>query len=82
MILRLPTENENGACLRPNRSCPSSPSFPHAFSGNPGRIRTGPPIKTFGRDGHGDSHLFTSAAIFEGTHARHEEEIFTQEDAT
>jgi hypothetical protein len=27
-----------------------SPSFPHAFSGNPGDIRTGPPIKTFGGD--------------------------------
>jgi hypothetical protein len=27
-----------------------SPSFPHAFSGNPGGIRTGPPIKTFGGD--------------------------------
>jgi hypothetical protein len=26
-------------------------SFPHAFSGNPGEIRTGPPIKTFGGDG-------------------------------
>jgi hypothetical protein len=35
----------------PNRSSPTSPSFPHAFSGNPGGIRTGPPIKTFGGDG-------------------------------
>jgi hypothetical protein len=25
-------------------------SFPHAFSGNPDEIRTGPPIKTFGGD--------------------------------
>src|SRR4029453_6305581 len=32
---------------------PTSPSFPHAFSGNPGEIRTGPPIKTFGGDGLG-----------------------------
>jgi hypothetical protein len=32
---------------------PTSPSFPHAFSGNPGGIRTGPPIKTFGGDGLG-----------------------------
>src|SRR2546428_6970173 len=24
------------------------PSFPHAFSGNPGETGTGPPIKTFG----------------------------------
>jgi len=28
-------------------------SFPHAFSGNPGGIRTGPPIRTFGGDGLG-----------------------------
>jgi len=26
------------------------PSFPHAFSGNPGEFRTGPPIKAFGGD--------------------------------
>jgi len=26
------------------------PSFPHAFSGNPGELRTGPPIKAFGGD--------------------------------
>ena len=26
------------------------PSFPYAFSGNPGELRTGPPIKTFGGD--------------------------------
>src|SRR6266542_2778140 len=37
----------------PNRSSPTSPSFPHVFSGNPGGIRTGPPIKTFGGDGFG-----------------------------
>jgi hypothetical protein len=49
MILRSPTENENGEhVFDPNRSCPTIPSFPHAFSGNPGGIRTGPPIKTFG----------------------------------
>src|SRR3989338_3246823 len=29
------------------------PSFPHAFSGNPGEFRTGPPIKTFGGDNFG-----------------------------
>ena len=28
----------------------SVPSFPHAFSENPGGFRTGPPIKTFGGD--------------------------------
>ena len=28
-------------------------SFPHAFSGNPGDIRTGPPIETFGGDDFG-----------------------------
>jgi hypothetical protein len=27
-----------------------SPSFPHALSGNPDDLRTGPPIKTFGGD--------------------------------
>src|SRR5215471_8551158 len=27
-----------------------SPSFPHAFSGNPGEARTGPPIEAFGGD--------------------------------
>jgi hypothetical protein len=35
----------------PKPNSPTSPSFPHAFSGNPGGIRTGPPIKTFGGDG-------------------------------
>jgi hypothetical protein len=50
MILRSPTENENGVCPSTPNS-PTSPSFPHAFSGNPGEIRTGPPIKTFGGDG-------------------------------
>ena len=44
----------------------TSLSFPHASSGNPGGIRTGPPIKTFGGDDPGESHLFISAAIFEG----------------
>jgi hypothetical protein len=38
--------------LQPPNS-PTSPSFPHVFSGNPGGIRTGPPIKTFGGDGFG-----------------------------
>ena len=35
-----------------NRCCANGliPSFPHAFSGNPGKIRTGPPIKAFGGD--------------------------------
>jgi hypothetical protein len=41
----------------PNRSSPTSPSFPHAFSGNPGGIRTGPPIKTFGGDDFGVASL-------------------------
>jgi hypothetical protein len=27
-----------------------SPSFPHALSGNPDGLGTGPPMKTFGRD--------------------------------
>src|SRR5918996_156769 len=52
----------------PDRSSPTGPSFPHAFSGNPGGIRTGPPIKTFGGDGLAESHLFTSPAIFERVH--------------
>jgi hypothetical protein len=30
-----------------------SPSFPHAFSGNPDESLTGPPIKTFGGDNCG-----------------------------
>ncbi len=44
--------------LRNGDSKPSrSPSFPHAFSGNPGEIRTGPPIRTFGGDAFGtNSH--------------------------
>jgi hypothetical protein len=33
------------------RNCDASSSFPHVFSGNPGGIRTGPPIKAFGGDG-------------------------------
>src|SRR3989338_9165708 len=32
------------------------PSFPHAFSGNPGETRTGPPIKTFGGDNFGENY--------------------------
>jgi hypothetical protein len=36
------------------------------LAGIPGGIRTGPPIKAFGDDDLGESHLFTSAAIFEG----------------
>jgi hypothetical protein len=36
-------------------SCPS-PSFPHAFSGNPGETQTGPPIKTFGGDNFGERY--------------------------
>ena len=35
--------------------CPS-PSFPHAFSGNPGEPRTGPPIRTFGGDNFGENY--------------------------
>ena len=46
----------------PDRSSPTSPSFPHASSGGStglttGRIRTGPPIKTFGGDGFGVTSL-------------------------
>src|SRR6266702_6084424 len=32
-----------------------TPSFPHAFSGNPGETLTGPPIKTFGGDDFGET---------------------------
>jgi hypothetical protein len=39
-----------------------SPSFPHAFSGNPGGFRTGPPIKPFGGDDFG-SPIFTAAPL-------------------
>src|SRR5918995_6910122 len=53
--------------------CPTSPSFPHVFSGNPGGIRTGPPIKTFGGDGLGGRISSNPAAIFEGVHEAHEE---------
>jgi len=35
-------------------------SFPHVFSGNPGGIRTGPPIKAFGGDGF-EAFLFDRA---------------------
>jgi hypothetical protein len=35
-------------------------SFPHVFSGNPGEIPTGPPIKTFG----GDSFWKNSLNVF------------------
>ena len=51
MILRSPTENENGDVFAspPLQFFPRIPSFPHAFSGNPG-AGTGPPIKTFGGD--------------------------------
>jgi hypothetical protein len=39
----------DGAVIRPR------PSFPHAFSGNPGGIGTGPPIGTFGGDAFSSS---------------------------
>ena len=39
--------------LRKTYSQTSSPSFPHAFSGNPDESLTGPPIKTFGGDNCG-----------------------------
>jgi tripartite-type tricarboxylate transporter receptor subunit TctC len=52
MILRSPTENEDG--IRPSSpKSPATTSFPHAFSGNPGGIQNGPPIKTFRGDGLG-----------------------------
>ncbi len=37
-------------------SSSQSPSFPHAFSGNPGETLTGPPIKTFGGDNCRKNH--------------------------
>ena len=39
--------HELGARSQRTKS-PSSPSFPYGFSGNPGGIRTGPPIKHSG----------------------------------
>jgi hypothetical protein len=64
MSLRSPTDNEKG--VRPSSaSSRTSLSFSHASSGNLGGVRTGPPIKKFGGDDLGESHLFTSAAIFE-----------------
>ena len=48
-------------------------AFPHAYSGNPGGIRTGPPIKTFGGDAVGESHLCSpQTAIFEGGREEYE----------
>jgi hypothetical protein len=70
MSLRSPTENQNGYVLQAANSR-TTLSFPHASSGNPGGIRPGPPIKTFGGDDLGDLHLFTSAAIFVGGHEDH-----------
>ena len=65
MSLRSPTENEMEYVLQAANSR-TSLSFPQASSGNPGGIRTRPPIKTFGGDDLGESQFFTSAAIFEG----------------
>src|SRR5918996_1701120 len=56
----------------PNAVLPTSPSFPHGFSGNPGGIRTGPPIRTFGGDGFGVASLRPNQ-IFEGGHEVNEE---------
>jgi hypothetical protein len=67
MTLHQPTENKMEYVLQAANSR-TSLSFPQASSGNPGGIRTGPPIKTFGGDDLGESHLLTSAAIFEGDH--------------
>ena len=33
-----------------------NPSFPHAFSENPGETQTEPPIKTFGGDNFGEGY--------------------------
>jgi hypothetical protein len=43
----------------PDPNSLTSPSFPHAFSGNPGGIGTGPPIKTFGGDVLGIAILYS-----------------------
>jgi hypothetical protein len=46
----------DGIPSTPNSILRMIPSFPRAFSGNPGEIRTGPPIKTFGGDDFWESH--------------------------
>src|ERR1043166_1315133 len=40
---------------------PPNPSFPHAFSGNPGGVRMDPRLKHLGVTGFWESHLFTSS---------------------
>ena len=47
------------------------PSFPHAFSGNPGGIRTAPPIKAFRGDDLG-TRASSADPTFEGGREVHE----------
>ena len=51
-------KNRDPAMVRIH-NVPPNPSFPHAFSGNPGGVSDGPPIKTFGGDSFWESHLLT-----------------------
>ena len=54
-------QNQNGVVLQAANSRASV--IPAGSSGNLGGIRPSPPIKTFGGDDLGASHLFTLAAI-------------------
>ena len=69
MSFRSPLENEKELLS-------TSSSFPHAFSGNPGESRDGPPIKTFGGDDLGVRASSGQISFFEGAHEGHEERIF------
>ena len=67
MSLHSPTHNQNR--VRPSGSNSlTTLSFPQAYSGNPGEIRTGPPIRTVGGDELVEVHLFTLAASCGGEH--------------
>src|SRR5919109_1349994 len=69
MVLRSPTENENGVCP-PTLNFPTSPSFPDAFSSGSTRLTTGesgtgPRLKHSGVTVFGIASLDPSQ-IFEG----------------
>ena len=53
MSLHSPTQNQNVVRTSGPNSL-TTLSFPQAYSGNPGGIQTGPPIRAFGGDDLGE----------------------------
>jgi hypothetical protein len=68
MSLRSPAVNEKPEFHHGSiQNVPPNPSFPHAFSGNPGGVRMGPRLKHSGVTAFG-SRISLPAATFKGGH--------------